>query len=91
MAQTTQDASFGPVFVVAAFPVPRLRRVQQKKVLVNMKKQYFKKKHTKGSRRDASRALTALLSLLSPVLLLCCCLRHFGTNDTRGRFVGRSS
>ena len=64
MAQTTQDASFGPVFVVAAFPVPRLRRVQQKKVLVNMKKQYFKKKNIPRA-QDAS--------CLEPLLLCCCC------------------
>jgi hypothetical protein len=68
MAQTTRPASCGPVFVVDAFPVPRLRRVQQKKVLVNIKKTIFKKKHTKGSRRVASRG---------PALLLpcqCCCV-----------------
>ena len=86
MAQTTRPASFGPVFVVAAFPVPRLSRVQQKKVLVNMKKQYFKRKTYQGlETRRVSSPYCFVVVVVASVSVT-------SAPTTRGgRFVGRSS
>ena len=67
MAQMTQDASFGPVFVVGTLPEPQCRVFRRFQSIYTIKHKFSiekKKKLTKWPKQHRTRRLGPILSTL---------------------------
>ena len=75
MAQTTEDASFGPVFVVAILPKPQRHVFRRFRAIYTIKHKFSinktrKKKLTKWPKRRRTRRLGPFLSTPPSMSLL---------------------